>query len=106
MSNLLSGIPPAAGLIAQSSTSTASIATKSAEGNVPQSQAVQKAITSGALSNPAVVVSLSSDGKSRAASYGEGRAVDATFEKQASDEKVENSKDGKRTKNTAVNVTA
>ena len=106
MSNLLTGVATQAGLTAQSSGQTASQAARNAEGNTAQAQIVQNAIASGAASNPAVVVSLSKQGK-RAASYGEGRSVDQTFEKKeekAAGGKDEEDVDGK--KKSAVNVTA
>lgn len=109
MSNLLTGVAPQAGLIAQSSGPNTAQASRTASGNTAQAQVVQTAVSSGAVSNSAVVVSLSGDSKSRAASYGEGRSVDATFEKHSREEKLASSKDedgsgGK--KQTAVNVTA
>lgn len=93
MSNLLTGIAPQAALMAQSTSQTAAQAARNAEGNAAQTQAIQRLVTSGAMSNPAVVVSLSGDGKARAASYGEGRAVDGSFENQAKDEQLEGAKD-------------
>ncbi len=106
--NLLTGIAPQAGLIAQSSGQTVAQAARSADGNVVQSQVVQQTIASGAASNPAVVVSLSSGSKSRAASYGAGKSVDASFEKQASEEHSEGSGTSEKPakKKGSVSVTA
>jgi hypothetical protein len=106
--NLLTGVAPQAGLIAQSSHQTISQSSRSVEGNVAQNQVVQQFVTSGAASNPAAVVSLSSGGKGRAASYGEGKGVDASFDNQATEEHEASDgstqADGK--KKSAVNVTA
>ncbi|MFN8391552.1 MAG: hypothetical protein U0136_14785 [Bdellovibrionota bacterium] len=71
-----------------------------------QSRAVQEAVASGAASNPAVVVSLSAEGKTRAPSYGDGRSVDASFEKHAAEENKDSGKSGAGKKKSAVNVTA
>jgi len=108
MSNLLTGIAPQAGLIAQSSGPTTAQASRAASGNAAQAQVVQTAVTSGAVSNSAVVVSLSGDSKNRAASYGEGRSVDGTFEKNGREERMGTSKeeDGSGKKQTTVSVTA
>lgn len=109
MSNLLTGIAPQAGLIAQSSGPSSVPAAKAASGTAAQAQVIQTAVTSGAVSNSAAVVSLSTDSKARSASYGEGRSVDASFEKNGHEERLSTSKDedspsGK--KQSAVNVTA
>ena len=110
MSNLLTGIAPAAGLVAQSSHQTSAHAARGTEGNTAQTTANQRVVSSGAVSNPAVLVSISSDAKARSPSYGAGKSVDPGFEKQKMQDRREES-DGKETSPTSrkgktVSVTA
>lgn len=108
MSNLLTGIAPQAGLVAQSSAQTTSQVTRVNEGNAAALQQSQRAIVSGSLTSPAALVTISSGSQSRSASYGEGRSVDASFEKQ----ELKEEKGGERTegpkgrRSATVNVTA
>lgn len=108
MSNLLTGIAPAAGVVAQSSVQTTAQVARTNEGNAAALQNAQQAITSGALTSPAALVTISSGASSRPASYGEGRSVDASFEKQDIEKKGNGEKaEGPRGRRTAtVNVTA
>jgi len=106
MSNLLAGIAPQAGLVAQSTGQTAAQLSKGVDNNTAQLQVVQRSVASGIASSPAAIVSLSADGKNRAASYGEGRSVDSTYEKQSKEEKLGGSKDGQGEKKKTVSVTA
>ncbi len=106
MSNLLTGIAPQAGLIAGNTVSqAASQSARSAGGNTAQTQVVQQAVVSGSASNAAAVVNLSSDARTRAASYGEGRSVDSSFEKQRTGERGRKSS-GEKSESRTVSVTA
>lgn len=105
MSNLLTGIAPQAGIIAQNSGQGVSQSARNAGGNVAQAQIVQQAVQSGSASNAAAVVNISADAKSRAASYGSGRSVDSSFEKQGSGERGAKAS-GEKTGSKTVSVTA
>ena len=110
MSNLLTGIAPAAGIVVQSSQQSGSNAARGTEGNTAQTTSSQRIVASGTVSNQAVLVSISSDAKARAPSYGAGRSVDAGFEKQRlRDEREEKDPKGdanKGAKSKTVSVTA
>ena len=102
----MAGIAPQAGLVAQSTGQTSAALSKGVDNNTAQLQIVQRAVASGIASSPAAIVSLSSDGKSRAASYGDGRSVDATYEKHSKEEKLGETKEGQPKAKGAISVTA
>ncbi|MBP9839061.1 MAG: hypothetical protein KBC84_10165 [Proteobacteria bacterium] len=93
-SNILTNIPNVSSITQHTVNSSAN--NRQVEGNTAQNIATQKNISTGNVSNQAAIVSLSSEAKARAASYGEGRNVDATFEKE--EEKSEGKEEGKEKK--------
>lgn len=76
---------------------------RAAQGNAALTAGAEKAVVTGAAS-AAVVVSMSSGKNSRAASHGEGRQADATFEREAKSGSKDE-KDGKKSR-TSIDRTA
>ena len=99
MSNLLTGVAPQAGLASQNSSPSVRVA----QGTAAALQNTQQIVTSGAVSNQAAVVSITGE-NSRGASYGEGRSVDASFEKKGKDGKMDSARGEPKSK--TLNVTA
>jgi len=97
MSNILpSSVASNSSIVAQSTQTSAQRGTSN--------QAVQSAAGHAVLTGQAAVVTISSDSKLRAASHGEKREVDASFEKEAIKDEEKNKQ--KEEKQTTVNVSA
>lgn len=106
MSVLSTVLPSVAGQVVNSNSPTPA---GRPDGGTAQAQQVTQSVNSGAAS--AAVVSLSRSGK-RGASYGDGKQVDASFEKQEAKSHDEKKKDkdeaadGSSARGKTVNVSA